>query len=83
MTVVAIGLGFRNLDGRMPVAGSCSIVLAAAAHRPEVDVDAAGLPVKWGEVAIGSASDPPIGHLCFTSEEVTEAQEGNLYAGYV
>lgn len=83
MTLVAIGVGLRHLDGRMPVAGSCSIVLAAAAHRPEADIDAAGSLVKWGEVSSTSASISLIGHCTFTSEEVTIAQEGKLYAGYV
>lgn len=80
MTLVAVGLGFRKLGCSMPVAGSCSIVLAAAAHRPEADVDAAILPVKWGETSDASARDTGIRHCCFTSEDVTDAQEGTFYA---
>jgi hypothetical protein len=81
MLVVAVGMGFRKLPpGSIPIAGSCSAALAAAAHRPTADVDAAVLPVKWG-VVIESEDAGDVGHCCFTSEEVTEPQEGNLYAG--
>lgn len=80
MTLFAIGLGFRKLDCRIPVAGSCSIALAAASHRPKADVGAAALPVKWGEVLDASAIDSTIRHCCFTSEEVTEVQKGKFYA---
>jgi hypothetical protein len=80
MLLVVIGVGFRNLPGSMPIAGSCSMALAAAAHRPEGDVDAAVLPVRWGVVRVPEG-DADVGHCCFTSEEVTEPQEGKLYAG--
>jgi hypothetical protein len=80
MLVVAVGVSFRRLPSSIPIAGSCSVALAAAAHRPERDVDAAVLPVKWGVVReAGTAED--VGHCCFTSEEVTEPQVGRLYAG--
>lgn len=75
---VAFLVGYRKLPGDMPVAGSCSAALSAATHRPKSDVDASILPVKWGVV---TGSDTAIGHVCFTSEEVTEPQEGKLYAG--
>jgi len=80
MLVVVVGMGFRKLPGSIPIAGSCSAALAAAAHRPTADVDAAVLPVKWG--ALRESEDAEgVGHCCFTSEEVTEPQEGKLYAG--
>jgi len=81
MLIVAAGMGFRKLPGSIPIAGSCSVALAAAAHRPESDVDAAVLPVKWGVVRESEGADDVVGHCCFTSEEVTEPQEGRLYAG--
>jgi hypothetical protein len=69
LVAVAIGLGFRKLEGNeMPVAASCSLALAAAAHRPAGDVDAAFLPVRWGEVVERDTDD--FGHRCFTSQEV-------------
>jgi hypothetical protein len=80
MLIVVVGISLRKLPSSMPIAGSCSMALAAAAHRPDRDVDAAVLPVKWGVVReAGDAED--VGHCCFTSEEVTEPQEGKLYAG--
>jgi hypothetical protein len=81
MLAVVLGTGLRRLPSSMPIAGSCSIALAAAAHRPESDIDAAVLPVKWGVVARESEGAGDVGHCCFTSEEVTEPQEGKLYAG--
>lgn len=79
-TLVAVGMGFRRLGGGcMPVAASCSLAIAAAAHRPEGDVDAAVLPVKWGEVA--ETRDADVGHCCFTSQEVVDVVPSRLYAG--
>jgi hypothetical protein len=80
MLLVAVGMGYRKLPSSIPIAGSCSMALAAAAHRPESDVDAAVLPVKWGVVCAPEDAEG-VGHCCFTSEEVTEPQEGKLYAG--
>jgi hypothetical protein len=82
LVAVAIAMGFRKLEGNaMPVAASCSLALAAAAHRPTGDVDAAFLPVKWGEVVeMGNAE---VGHCCFTSQEVLGVKPGRKYAGAV
>jgi hypothetical protein len=82
MLVVVIGMGARKLPSSIPLAGSCSMALAAAAHRPPSDVDAPFLPVKWGVVRESDDAEG-VGHCCFTSEEVTEPQEGKLYAGDV
>lgn len=64
MLAVLIGLGFRKLKPQMPVVRSNSLAIAAQCCRPDDDVDAAFLPVSWGEV-----SDEP-GRLCFTSKIV-------------
>jgi hypothetical protein len=80
MLVVVIGMGFRKLPGSIPIAGSRSMALAAAAHRPRSDVDAAFLQLRWG-VSREPEDAEGVGHCCFTSEEVTEPQEGKLYAG--
>jgi hypothetical protein len=69
----------RKLPYHMPIAGSCSFALAAHCHRPEGDVDASVLPVKWGVVS-ASSDEHDIGHCSFTSKEVTEMQEGRQYA---
>jgi hypothetical protein len=79
ITAIAIGMGFRKLEGyAMPVAASCSLALAAAAHRPTEDVDAAVLPVKWGEVVEMGTDE--VGHCCFTSQEVLGVKPGRKYA---
>jgi hypothetical protein len=76
----AVGMGYWRLKGRgMPVAGSCSFALTTAAHRPEDDVDAAFLCVKWGEVVKMGTDE--VGHCCFTSQEVVEVVPGRLYSG--
>ena len=80
LIAIAIGMGRRKLAGSsMPVAGSCSFALAAASHRPEGDVDAAVLPVKWGEVL--EVGDAHVGHCCFTSQDVVGVVPGRMYAG--
>lgn len=76
MLAFLIGLGFRKL-GSMPVAGSCSVAISAACHRPEEDVDAALLPVQWGEV---QGTKDGVGHACFTSQAVTPLVPGRIYA---
>lgn len=69
--------GFRRYRDGMPLVGSCSAAISAACHRPENDVDASVLPVKWG-VPEGKGT---IGHCCFTSLEVTPPVEGQTYKG--
>ncbi|GAB1740943.1 hypothetical protein NU219Hw_g6013t1 [Hortaea werneckii] len=79
MLVTVLWYGCRKFPSSMPVVGSCSVALAAAAHRPKDDVDAAFLPVQWGEVR-GEGTDE-IGHCCFTSQEVHDLTPGRRYAG--
>jgi hypothetical protein len=80
MLLVLVGMGFRKLRGKIPLANSNSFAIAAACHRPEEDKDAALKGVMWGEVQAGSDSE--VGHCCFTSMEVTAPVEGKLYAGF-
>ena len=61
------------------VAGSCSVAISAACHRPKDDIDAAYLPVSWGEVS--PESEDAVGHATFTSLPVQRLTEGHLYAG--
>lgn len=79
LLVTVMGLSFRRLKSNMPVAGSCSLALAAATHRPREDVDASKLSVIWGEVT--SMGDEDVGHCCFTSQEVVHLTHGRRYAG--
>lgn len=69
--------GCRRYKPGLPLAGSSSAVISAACHRPESDVDAAVLPVRWGSVR----PEGPVGHCCFTSFESSFPEEGKLYAG--
>ncbi|GAB1731132.1 hypothetical protein NU195Hw_g3572t1 [Hortaea werneckii] len=79
MLIAAFACGFRKFASHIPVAGSCSVALAAAAHRPKDDIDAAFLPVQWGEVR--SEGTDEVGHCCFTSQEVHDLTPGRKYAG--
>ncbi|PYI20410.1 hypothetical protein BO99DRAFT_357913 [Aspergillus violaceofuscus CBS 115571] len=51
MMVVVVGLGFRRFETRMPLAGGCSLVLAALCHPAAGEAGAAEKPVMWGEVS--------------------------------
>jgi hypothetical protein len=80
MLCVLVGMGFRKLQGKIPLANSNSLAIAAACHPPEEDKNAAVKGVMWGEVYTGSNCE--IGHCSFTSMEVTTPVEGKLYAGF-
>jgi hypothetical protein len=73
-------IGGRKYDPSMPLAGSCSVAISAACHRPDWDVDASLKSVKWGVIP-GSADETEIGHCCFTSSDVDHIQDGKQYAG--
>lgn len=79
LSVVAIGMGFQRFKSEMPVASSCSVAIAAACHRPKDDVDAAYLPVQWGEIYDHRTNE--MGHCCFTSQAVEPLVPGRMYAG--
>jgi hypothetical protein len=80
MLFVLVGMGFRKLQGKIPLANSNSFAIAAACHPPEEDKDAAFKGVMWGEVQTGSDSE--VGHCSFTSMDVTAPVEGKMYAGF-
>jgi hypothetical protein len=61
------------------VLGSCMLVVVIGMGFRS-DVDAAFLQLRWG-VSREPEDAEGVGHCCFTSEEVTEPQEGKLYAG--
>jgi hypothetical protein len=80
MLFVLVGVGFRKLQGKIPLANSNSFAIAAACHPPKEDKDATFKGVMWGEVHTGSDSE--VGHCSFTSMEVTAPVEGKMYAGF-
>ena len=76
------GLGFKRFRSGMPVAGSCSLGIAAACHLGPGDglkVGAEYLPLKWGVVALDYDSGENVGHCAFSSEEVEEPRDGWVY----
>ncbi|CAP74251.1 Pc14g01100 [Penicillium rubens Wisconsin 54-1255] len=91
MFTCLIVLSLRRLESAMPVAGSCSLAIAAACHpgfNPNVDKpepvemesedegeDMALLPLQWGSISI----DGPIGHCSFTSGDVDTPEKGQKY----
>ncbi|KAL0253431.1 hypothetical protein SLS55_010410 [Diplodia seriata] len=74
-------LGCRGLPPGMPVAGSCSVAIAAACHAPEGTAETE--PVMWGAVP-GKEEERDdgvvVGHCAFSNEEVDVPVEGRLYA---
>ena len=75
-----LGIGFRKLHGKVPLANSNSFANSAACHPPEEDKNAAVKGVMWGEVHTGSDSE--IGHCSFSSMDVTTPAGGKMYAGF-
>jgi hypothetical protein len=80
-----IGLSIRRFKSGMPVAGSCSLAIAAACHpNPntsedgqawEPQTDAQHLPLQWGSVQV----DAEIGHCTFSCQEVSIPEDGRVY----
>jgi hypothetical protein len=64
----------------LPAAAHCSLVISAACHPPrdDLDNDPHLKPVIWGVVK--SRFRGSVKHCSFTSDEVTEPVEGELYS---
>lgn len=85
---------FRKLKGEgfMPMAGSCSLAIAAACHTPAGEEKAHLKGVMWGDVSAKKqgledgfkhsieGDSGGTGHCSFTSGEVAPVQEGRRYA---
>ncbi|PLB52255.1 hypothetical protein P170DRAFT_350349 [Aspergillus steynii IBT 23096] len=68
-----VGLGFKRFPSGMPVAGSCSLAIAAACHgESESPSDIAQMPLKWG--VMGSDD-----HCGFSSEDVEKPTHSRVY----
>ena len=79
LVLLLIANGFRQLDPTMMrLAGSCSLAISAACHRPPEDREASILPVQWGAVSHDSVERP--GHCCLTSFDVERPIEGHRYS---
>ncbi|ETN37422.1 uncharacterized protein HMPREF1541_08413 [Cyphellophora europaea CBS 101466] len=72
--------------GFMPLAGSCSLAIAAACHAPEEEKDAPLKAVMWGAVPEpkiefqNKIDGSVVGHCSFSSNEVEQVVEGKMYA---
>lgn len=89
MFFALVGLSLRRLGSGMPVAGSCSLAVAAACHptynpngegggmekMSECGEDMAHLPVQWGDTLV----DGPVGHCSFCSGDVVPPEDGKEY----
>ncbi|KAF9061622.1 hypothetical protein BDP27DRAFT_1428743 [Rhodocollybia butyracea] len=70
---------FKHLRCDMPLAGSCSKAIAAACHPPEDGSDPLK-PMKWGVISnISDSSNPAVGHISFSSGEVSAPVPGCYY----
>ena len=78
MLLALIANEFRKLDSTIPFAGSCSLVISAACHRPPEDDEAGLLLVKWGALSHETKEAGP-GHCCFTSFDVETPLEAHRY----
>ena len=79
MVTGLIANGFRRYRPGIPFASSCSAAISASCHPPADDIDAAILPIRWGEVR--SKTQNGVAHCTLTSEkDVTMPAVGQLYA---
>jgi hypothetical protein len=89
IVISIVGFSFKRLKSGMPVAGSCSLAIAAACHPVPVN-DSRGaevvrqtedhpelFPLKWGVMSLDSAGG--FGHCGFSSREVEMPVDGEIY----
>ena len=79
MIVLAlVGLSARKLDRCMPIAGSCSLAIAAACSHPDED-DPATLPLMYGVMGECKLGEHERLHVGFSSKEVARLVDGVVY----
>lgn len=78
LVLVVVGMSYFEFDSAMPVAGSCSVAIAAACHTDHGERAAQDL-LQWGELYLG-LSETEVGHCAFTSGLVRRPTVGRLYA---
>ncbi|BAE65698.1 unnamed protein product [Aspergillus oryzae RIB40] len=79
-----VGLGFRRFGSGMPVAGSCSLAIAAACYPGVSSVDGCGdavetMPLRWGVVYQGTGDGVEVGCCGFSGGEVGMPVDGMVY----
>jgi hypothetical protein len=97
LLAAVVGMGYLRFESAMPVAGSCSVAIAAACHVRDGERGMKEL-LQWGEVHMdveeeedGGGRDmgtetereEEIGHCAFSSGLVRTPIVGRLYAGHV
>jgi hypothetical protein len=75
---VVLYLLLEKTEIQLPPARHCSLVISAACHPPNDEVDAHLGEVRWGVTEV--ATEGRVGHCTFTSREVTSVQPGRMYA---
>lgn len=75
---IVLGFQMRRITLRLPPANHCSLIISAACHPPPEDTDAHLKKVQWGVVRARFGGE--VGHCSFTSEEVSNPEEGKHYA---
>ncbi|KAK0636142.1 hypothetical protein B0T17DRAFT_651002 [Bombardia bombarda] len=76
----------RRLLSAMPVAGSCSLVIAAACHDTEglPQPDSVLLPLQWGVIPSNQNTRPDdgnsMGYCGFSAEKVGQLDPGMVYS---
>lgn len=80
-----VGMAFRKFRSGMPVAGSCSLTMAAACHTGfgggggyGVEKEVVYRPLKWGALPL----DVPdgVGHCTFSGDVVEVPENGRVYS---
>ncbi len=74
-------LGSRRFKSGMPIAGSCSLAIAAACHPRAKTDDDDELDIEYRRLKWGAEPCPPdeIGHCAFSDANVTMPMDGVLY----
>ncbi|KAI8181002.1 hypothetical protein KHU50_002735 [Colletotrichum sp. SAR 10_65] len=73
-------LSARKLDPGMPIAGSCSLVISAAAHAGQDEVDAAARHLQYGVISEDDTGGRDRRRVGFSSRSVEKLVDGETYA---
>ena len=74
-----IGISFFKISGDVPLVSTSSIAISAACHRPEDDVDAHLLPVRWGVISPEGVT--PVQCSMTTLRDVSVPRVGEIITG--
>lgn len=80
MILLLLGLSARKLDPGMLIAGSCSLVISAAAHAGQDEVDAAARHLQYGVISEDDTGGRDRRRVGFSSRPVEKLVAGETYA---